>query len=144
MPNGQQLKEKNYQAFLDWFKSKTDEEFKQLVCRGVLNRVVIAQEIGFAKSVLAQNPDVRKALGDLEESLRCKGVLPPKATPTDDDGVALAAEPGSQKHKIDQARIKRLEGDLAAMRAERDLWRDRAERYEALDRTLMASGRVPR
>jgi hypothetical protein len=144
MPNGQQLKVKNYHAFLDWFKSKTDEEFKQLVCRGVLNRVVIAQEIGFAKSVLAQNPDVKEALGKLEERLRGKGILPPKAIPTDCDGVHLAAEPDSPKRKLDQARIKRLEGDLAAMRAERDLWRDRAERYEALDRTLMASGRVPR
>lgn len=144
MPNGQQLKVKNYHAFLNWFENKTDDEFKKLVCRGVLNRVLISQEIGFAKSVLAQNPDVRKALGELEERLRNKGILPPKVTTMDDNHIALTAEPDSKKRKLDQARLKRLEGDLAAMRAERDLWRNRAECYEILDHTLIASGRIPR
>jgi len=144
MPNGQQLKQKNYQAFLQWIEGKTDNDFKQMVCRGLLNRVKIAQEIGFAKSVLAQNPDVRNALDKLEEDLRSKKVLPPKVAEADDDGLATIAEPNSQKRVFDQARIKRLESDVAAMRAERDLWRDRAEHYEALDRVLMASGRMPR
>lgn len=146
MPNGRQLKQKYYQDFLDWMGQKTDEDFRLLVCRGVLHRGDIAKEIGFCKSVLAQNPEVREELRALEERLRDREVLPPKVPPelVNEEIAPVASEETGQRRALDQNRMRRLEQDVAALRAERDLWRGRAERYEALDRILMSSGRVPR
>lgn len=145
MPNGQQLKVENYKKFLEWMKGKTDNDYRQLESRGLINRSEIAREIGFAKSVLAQNPDVKKALLSLEERLREKGILPPLAASinVESPDPPLRAS-GTQRDLLDQERLKRLEETVAALRAERDMWRERCAQYEMLDRALSASGRLPR
>lgn len=82
MASGQQVAEENVRRFTAWVASKTDDDFRSMVLRGVLSRTDIAAECGFAKSVLSQNPRIRDSLKDLEAGLRERGVLPkPAAEP---------------------------------------------------------------
>lgn len=77
MANGQQLANQNFLVFSTWLASKTDDDFRQLVSRGVLSRKEIAIECGFSKSALDQNPRIKAALQATETALRDRGVLPP-------------------------------------------------------------------
>ncbi|WP_241824031.1 VPA1267 family protein [Salinivibrio sp. AR647] len=75
MASGQQKAQQNLEAFEVWKATQTDDEFKQIVFRGQLNRIEVAKDIGCGKSALNQNPALKKALKALEDELRVKGVL---------------------------------------------------------------------
>ncbi|MEL7595060.1 VPA1267 family protein [Aeromonas veronii] len=77
MASGQQKAQQNLEAFEVWKATQTDDDFKQIVFRGQLNRIEVAKGIGCGKSALNQNPAIKKALKALEYELRGKGVLPP-------------------------------------------------------------------
>ncbi|PKG55233.1 VPA1267 family protein [Shewanella sp. GutDb-MelDb] len=76
MANGQQKAQQNLEAFISWSSTMTDDDFRQIVHRGQLNRVEVSKGVGCAKSVLLQNPRVRALLDELEVGLRKRGVLP--------------------------------------------------------------------
>lgn len=77
MASGRQKARENVDAFRAWIATQTDEDFKQIVHRGQLNRGEVAKAIGIGKSALRQNPTIKKQLEDLECELRQRGVLPP-------------------------------------------------------------------
>ena len=79
MANGKQLAEQNLAIFIGWVASKSDTDFRKIIARGVLSRTEIARECGFAKSALNQNPRIKNSLHALEEQLRARAVLPPRA-----------------------------------------------------------------
>jgi hypothetical protein len=114
--SGQQKADQNLATFLSWAASKTDADYREMVLRGQLNRKEIARECGFAKSVLLQNPRVKDALRTLEAQLRERNILPPVVEP------AIPAAPTSDapnpRAAADKARLKRLEAENAALRAE--------------------------
>ena len=76
MSNGQERARQNLSAFQSWVATQTDDDFKQIVFRGQLNRGEVAKAIGIGKSALRQNPAIKTALENLEQSLRDRGVLP--------------------------------------------------------------------
>uniref|UniRef100_UPI00352722D9 VPA1267 family protein n=1 Tax=Variovorax sp. dw_308 TaxID=2721546 RepID=UPI00352722D9 len=76
MANGRQLSRENFETFLVWMASKSDQDFQSLESRGVLSRTKVSRECGFSKSSLDQNPHIKKALRTLESELRDRGVLP--------------------------------------------------------------------
>lgn len=129
----------NFDSFQAWSQSKTDADFRQLEHRGKLNRVDIARECGFARSVCDQNPRVRKALADLEERLRAGGVLPEKVE--NREGSSVPAQPS---RNIDADRLRRLESENALLRAEVSDLKRRLSRYEVMRATLAEAGRLPR
>ena len=135
----------NVDAFLQWMRSKTDEDYKQMVYRVSLNRKEIAIECGFAKSVLLQNPDVRAALKTLEDDLRKRRVLPPEVTQAEtDQSQPLMREPGRQKASLDAERLRRLEQDNAALLSEVQELKRQLEKFTNLQQALYMTGRVPR
>lgn len=69
------------QRFATRVASKMGHDLRNVVTRGVFSRTEIAAECGFAKSALVQNPRIRKALKDLEDSLRDRHVLPSLTEP---------------------------------------------------------------
>ncbi len=77
MASGQQKAQQNLEAFEVWKATQTDDDFKQIVFRGQLNRIEVAKGIGCGKSALNQNPALKNALKALEDELRGKDVLPP-------------------------------------------------------------------
>ena len=139
--SGQQKADQNLAAFLSWVASKTDAEFREMVLRGQLNRKEIARECQFAKSVLLQNPRVKQTLRDLEAQLRVRSILPPIADPATSAPVAETPNP---RAAVDKARLKRLEAENAALRAEVMELRGRLDRYRLMDDVLSSAGRLPR
>ena len=73
----------NIDLFEGWIARQTNADFKNLVRRGQLNRQEVAQQVGFAKSVLRQNPAVKARLERLEDDLRPIGILPEKKKSSD-------------------------------------------------------------
>lgn len=125
--------------------SKTDADFRDMVVRGQLFRQEIAKECGFATSVLRQNPMVNEALKSLERQLRERGVLPPQDVAADSETkfvfpVVVANPPAP----ADNARLKRLESENAALRAEIVQLRSQLGRLRVMDDVLCGTGRLPR
>lgn len=139
--SGQQKADQNLTTFLSWVASKTDADFREMVLRGQLNRKEIARECGFAKSVLLQNPRVKDALRALEVQLRERDILPPVADPAT---PAPATDAPNPRSAADKARLKRLEAENAALRAEVMELRGQLERYRLMDNVLSSTGRLPR
>ena len=142
--SGQQKADQNLAIFLSWSASKTGADFREVVLRGQLNRKEIARECGFAKSVLLQNPRVRDSLKSLEADLREQGILPPLAVIEGAAPVAAITESNNSRAAADKARLKRLEVENAALRAELMELRGQLERYRVMDNVLSSTGRLPR
>ena len=60
MASGQEKARQNLDYFQSWVATQTDEDFKQIVFRGQLNRGEIAKAVGIGKSALRQNPAIKK------------------------------------------------------------------------------------
>ena len=146
MASGQQLAEENVQKFAAWAGSKTDDDFRSMVVRGVLSRTEIAAECGFAKSALAQNPRIRDALKGLEAALRKRGVLPPVAQPAEPEADTPAQVQRVEPARVarDAERLSRLEQENASLRAENSELKRLLARYSVLQEVLAETGRLPR
>ncbi|MGF6555469.1 hypothetical protein ABIA48_001849 [Pseudomonas sp. S30_BP2TU TE3576] len=157
MANGKQLAEQNLAIFIGWVASKNDTDFRKIIARGVLSRTEIARECGFAKSALNQNPRIKNSLHALEEQLRARAVLPPRA-PLPDTEVKGGAETCrsemsvADQNKAERAAIEGRESELlhrlqlenANQKAEITELRRRLSKYESLHQALASTGRVPR
>lgn len=145
MASGQQIAEQNVRTFTAWAASKTDDDFRAMVSRGVLSRKEIAIECGFAKSALDQNPRIKTALRDLEDGLRLRGVLPP-AVERDPDApqAPVTREPGRLRAAQETERLRRLEQENAGLKAEVAELKRTVEKYAVLRDALATSGRLPR
>lgn len=145
MASGRQIADQNVATFAAWMGTKSDDEFRAMVSRGVLSRTEVAKECGFAKSALDQNPRIKGALRDLEDRLRLRGVLPP-AVERDPEATStpLTREPGRLRAAEDAERLRRLEQENAALRAEVAELKRTVQKFSVLRDALTLTGRVPR
>ncbi len=145
MANGQQIGEKNLRTFLAWAVGKTDDDFRAMANRGVLSRKEVAKECGFAKSALDQNPRIKAALRELEDSLRLRGVLPPAVLqdPAEPQQPVMR-EPGRLRAAQETERLRRLEQENASLKAEVAELKRALEKHAILRDALALTGRLPR
>ena len=54
MASGQQRAQQNLEAFEVWQATQSDDDFKQIVFKGKLNRIEVAKGVGCGKSALSQ------------------------------------------------------------------------------------------
>ena len=74
--SGQQIAQENLQCSREWVKERHKaNDWSDYARRDQLSRSEIAQECGFALSVLRQNPAVKSDLASLEERLRTQPIL---------------------------------------------------------------------
>lgn len=145
LSSGRQLGEQNVTVFAAWVASKTDNDFREMANRGVLSRKEIAKECGFAKSALDQNPRIKAALKELEEGLRARGVLPPVMEKTSEEvAMPLMREAGNLRSALDAERLRRLEVENAALKAEVSELKQVLQRHAILREALAQTGRLPR
>lgn len=145
MTNGRQLAEQNVRTFVTWVASKTDDDFRAMANRGVLSRKDVAEECGFAKSVLGQNPRIKAALRVLEEDLRLRSILPPLVErDSDTPATPLLREPGRFRTAQETERLRRLEQENAGLKAEVAELKRALEKYTVLRDALAQTGRLPR
>lgn len=147
--SGQQLAANNLQKFHAWISERdVAADWPDYIRQGKLNRSEIANECGFALSVVRQNPSVKKALETLEARLLAQGILQTAIAAY--NASSEAGDATSQfidkrimaaKGKAD-ARVKALEEQNAALKAEiRDL-REQLKTYRHLDEHLCSTGRL--
>jgi hypothetical protein len=145
MASGQQIAEQNFKTFATWVASKTDDDFRGLVNRGVLCRKEISIECGFAKSALVQNPRIKAALCELEDALRERGVLPPFVEKlADETAKPLMREPGKLQGARAAAREQRYQAEIASLKAELSEVKRLLEELTIIREALALTGRVPR
>lgn len=145
--NGRDAAAVNVSRFEAWIAERDSANDWTDYTRGdKLNRSEVATECGFALSVLRQNPAVKSALDALESRLRDQGILKasaPGETAKTNDPATLATDRRimSAKSQADQ-RVKALEEQNAALRAENRELRDRLRQLEHVDAHLAATGRL--
>ncbi|WP_394243549.1 VPA1267 family protein [Vibrio astriarenae] len=145
MANGQQKAQQNLEAFEVWKATQTDDDFKQIVFRGQLNRNEVAKGIGCGKSALIQNPALKQALKALEIELRGKGVLPPLTDAAKkSEGKPQAYDNTANRKLRDSNRVSLLEAENIELKAEVKELEKRLERFGELSETLSEMGLMPR
>lgn len=143
MANGQQLAKQNHQAFMAWVMSKNDNDFREYVYRGKLKRSEIAAECCFGKSALTQNPEIRKALEELENDLRARSVLPALKQSHNREILPMRDRDAMQRMR-DRQRLNTLEQTNALLNAKVKALEDKLKKLNAMDDYLMETGRLPR
>ena len=126
----------NIDLFEGWIARQTNADFKNLVRRGQLNRQEVAQQVGFAKSVLRQNPAVKARLERLEDDLRPIGILPEKKEQRfkeekENKPKKYDVEAGQRSN--DKRRLQELEAQCLELKA-------KLKRYEELSEVLTEMG----
>ena len=147
MASGRQVAEESLQTFQVWILGKSDDDFRAMESKGILNRTNMAKECGFGTSTFRQNPRVKQALNELEDDLRHRGVLPPKIDESAEEkgSPAIAMrEPSRLKAAQESERLRRLEQENAALKAEVAELKQAYEKYAVLREALAQTGRIPR
>lgn len=145
MASGQQKAQQNLEAFEVWKATQTDDDFKQIVFRGQLNRIEVAKGVGCGKSALNQNPALRKALKALEDELRDKAVLPPLTELARKNADKPKAYDNTANRKLlDSKRVASLEAENIELKAKVNELESRLERFGELSETLSEMGLMPR
>ena len=146
MANGQQKAQENLIKFQLWSSTQTDDDYKQIIYRGSLNRGEIAKAIGCGKSALNQNPALKEALNTVEADLRERGVLPPL---TDQGKQAEAGKSKEYDHTytkriVESKRLSELEAENLSLKAEVQELKRALERFGELSKSMSELGFIPR
>ncbi|EGQ9278314.1 hypothetical protein L3I77_000724 [Vibrio vulnificus] len=145
MANGQQKAQQNLEAFEVWKATQTDDDLKQIVFRGQLNRIEVAKGIGCGKSALNQNPALKNALKELENELRDRGVLPDLTDFAKENADNPNVYDNSANRKLlDSKRLSSLEAENIELKAKIKELEKRLERFGELSETLSEIGLMPR
>jgi hypothetical protein len=145
MANGQQKAQQNLDSFQAWMATQTDDDFKQISFRGQLSRTEVAKAVGFGKSALTQNPDIRAQLKKLEDNLRDKGVLPPLTdTAKKEADKPKQYDNTANRKALDSRRLSSLEAENIELNAKVKELESKLERFGELSETLSEMGFMPR
>jgi hypothetical protein len=145
MANGQQKAQQNLDAFHVWRATQNDDDFKQIIYRESLSRGEVAKAIGCGKSALNQNPALKKALKELEDTLRSKGVLPRLTDKAKDNSDKPKQYDNTSSRKLmDSRRLSSLEAENIELKAKVKELEVKLERFGELSETLSEMGFMPR
>jgi hypothetical protein len=145
MASGQQKAQHNLDAFQSWVATQQDDDFKQIVFRGQLNRIEVAKAVGCGKSALNQNPDIRKDLKKLEDNLRDKGVLPPLTdTAKKDADKPKQYDNMANRKALNSTHSSSLEAENIELKAQIKELEGKLERFGELSETMSEMGFMPR
>jgi hypothetical protein len=145
MANGRQKAEQNLAAFITWSATQSDEDFKQIIFRGQLNRGEVAKAVGCGKSALNQNPELRKQVKVLEDNLRDRGVLPQLTGKAVKEAEKSKEYDNTANHRIiDSRRVSSLEQENIELKAQVNELKSKLEHFGELSETLAEMGMMPR
>ena len=142
--NGQERARQNLEAFQSWVATQKDEDFKQIIFRGQLNRGEVAKAIGVGKSALRQNPAIKTALENLEQSLRDRGVLPELTeTAQAQRSEPKRYDPSVNQRAMESRRLSVLEQENIELKARVATLEAKLKRYGELSEVLTEFGVAP-
>ena len=128
MANGQQKAEQYVNSFISWSATMKDDDYKQMEYRGNLSRIEIAKAVGCAKSSLLQNPKLKTLLGELEDDLRERNILP-KITESAkaDQSKPKQHDKTASKRIFDSKRISELEQEVLSLKLQLEKFKELSE-----------------
>lgn len=126
--------EKSVRAFMLWQAGMSNDDYTQIIYRGHLNRAAVAKGCGFSKTVLKQNPQVKKLLAQLELDLRQKRVLP------DLTEVAQAAAAQTKIHNRTEGKQSKESHRIAELEAKVLMLEAKLQRFQDLSDVLVEMG----
>lgn len=138
--NGAQKAQHNLAAFQGWVATQTDDDFKQIIHRGQLNRGEVAKAIGIGKSALRQNPAIKEALETLEQELRDRGALP-RLIETAHNPTLYDAS--ANERSLESKRLFVLEQENIELKVRVATLEARLKRYGELSEVLTEFGVAP-
>ncbi len=145
MANGQQLSQQNVDAFRVWVATQSDDDYRQIIFRGRLNRKEIAKAIGCGKSALNQNPTLKKCLDNLEDELRQRKVLPELSEPSTDKPISPKKYDSNTNSNIfNSKRLSTLESENIELKARINELERELERFGELSDIIYEMGIMPR
>lgn len=135
--NGIRDGEESVRIFLAWASGIDD--FKPYIHQGLLSVSRVAREAGLNRDVFYTNPDIRdihwpRLIASLEE----EGVLKQRVT---NPVEALPRSP--QRSPLAEARMKQIQEEHEAVKAENRELRVQLERFKGIDEILRTTGRLP-
>lgn len=147
--SGQQIAKENIRKLRSWIAERdAANDWKDYVRGDKLNRTEIAAEAGIGLAAFHQNPSVRETLRSLEARLAADNLI---SSPTiDSDTLNEPDSPSDQavNKRIltnmarSEARVKDLEEQNAALKAEVTYLRDLVRRLEYREDHLGRTGRL--
>ena len=115
MSNGQTIGNENLEKFQAWIDQRKKQNDKlDYIRNGKLNRSEVAKELGFGRSVFAQNPAVKELAIQLDHDW---GKLKP-AIPKSERELVEAREKANEKTKRAESSNSRLLEKVAMLEAE--------------------------
>lgn len=135
--NGIQDGEENLRTFLAWASGVDD--FNPYIHQGVLSISRVAREAGLNRDVFYTNPDIRdihwpRLIATLEE----QGVLKQRVA----NPVEVMPRSHQRSH-VAEARIKQIQEEHEAVKAENRELRAQLEKFKGIDEILRTTGRLP-
>lgn len=134
--NGIQDGQRNVEEFLSW--SATVKDWKPYVTQGLLSVSRLAKECDLNRNVFYTNPELRDIhFPALISRLENEGILRSR--------VASPVQLTRQKRGgvVSDARIKQIQEEAEAVKAENSELRRQLERLKSIDEILHSTGRVP-
>ena len=136
--NGMKDGEENLRTFLAWMNGVDD--FKPYIHQGVLSISRVAREAGLNRDVFYTNPEIRdvhfpRLVARLEE----EGVLRQRVA----NPVQVMPRQRGRSHAVDEARMKQIQEEHEAVKAENVELRAQLQRYKGMDEILRTTGRLP-
>lgn len=134
----------NLAALLAWSGTQSDDDFRQIIRGGQLNRSEISKGAGITRQCLTKNPRVKAAIESLERELRERGVLPPLALqePSEDTPLRRHDPKANTSLKAGQ-RASALEKEVVTLRAEVAQLKASLSRYGELSEVIGELGLIP-
>jgi len=135
--NGVQDGITNACRFEEWQRECSD--FKPYIFQGALSVKAMARECGLNRDVFYTNPEIRdRLLPDLIQRLERDGVLAARVA-----NPAPVVPRVSRRSVMDNARIKQIQEENEALKAENRELRRRLEKLGGLEEILQSTGRLP-
>lgn len=152
MPSMAQLAAQAVRRFNEWVAERDQaSDWPDYVRNGKLNRSELSKECGFGRAALQQNPALASALAALEVRLAEKGVLSAPHLLGQDLTPEQQAHVGAADEQVRRSmaaratlekRVKSLEDQNAALRAENVDLRERLRRSALAEVHLAETGRL--
>ena len=140
MANGQQVGKENVRKFEAWVRERYAAcDWWDYIRGNQLNRTEIARECGFAAAALRQNPAIQASLEALEEDLRERGTLQPNRQKA---AVRASEERAARATNRELNRIKALEEQNAALKAQIQAFEQSLKRYKLFEQHMQETGRA--
>ena len=148
-PGGREGGQENVKALNEWVAEREQAgDWADYLRRGHLNRTEIARECSFALSCFRSNPGLKSTLMTLETRLREGGILSPSNANENGNGLVDSANQTPAESRTLRAkfqaeqRVKVLEEQNAALRAEVGDLLEQLRRFKHLEAHLCKTGRL--